>query len=527
MNQVHSKDMAKKYLNLMNRSRDGLEFCFAVGTVVIAAHEKPIPVVLVRKKGLAGLRTVLERMEYKAPEGLQKPSKFKFLGSGTGRMNEKDVVLARMAKGKFQTAKMQMKMYFKDLRVSLPVMQEAEPLNEEDLNRFEVAAQDNSDDLPENDYQEFAKQNPAGGAEEALSEMIKQTITTSAASIAAHAISLSRQSGLMQTAELGPLTEKIADWLNGMLAATPVEQRENALHNFTCRLLLMLAYDDNRRNLQYVDEAVDADEMQADSPGKSNEAGVGDGTTGIEAVMVDGIDLDSVPRDTLEKEEVVETLFRMTKARAQERQLPYTIEKASSDRIAMIVSSQWPKEEGPVGSRREILERLIAVVEQRLGKDDQLIALLGLKKTDKLEGDFVATIRSIEAKWRASLDAVSVQWEATKSKINEKYDVESLGGTWKPIEDIIVKVNDAVSNQLTTLVEQEAEPGVDVIARGEAIVESVLHDLDGNEFVQLLDNPPAAFAPILVGKTLRDGIGIVGSELKRIKTSLDLAAPAA
>ncbi|WP_192246823.1 hypothetical protein [Mesorhizobium silamurunense] len=524
MSQVHSKEMLYKYMNVINNSGEGLEFCFAVGTIVISGEEKPVPVALVRKKGLASLRRVLEDMPYKTPKGVQEPSEFKFLGSGTGSMRE-GVIVVRMAKGKFITVKTQMKRYFKNLKVSLPDIQEAEPLNEEDLNRFEVAAQENADDLPSDTDHKVAQQSPAGGAEDTLSEVMKQTVTTSAASIAAHAIRVSRQSGLMQTAELGPLTEKIAHWLKGVVAATPLEEQENALYNFTCRLLLMLAYDDNRRNLQYVDDAVEADEAHADSPRKSDETGVSEGAGG-KTVIIDGIDLDSVQRDTVEKDEVVETLFRMTKAKAQERRLPYPIEKASSDRIGRMVSSQWPKEEGQAASRREIVERLIAVVEQRLGNDDQLIGLLGFNKTDKLDPDFASSVRSIEAKWQACRDAVLVHWEETKSKISEKYDVEALGGTWKPVDDIILKVNDTVSSQITTLIEQEAEPGVDAIARGEAIVESVLRDLDGNNFIQLLDNPPAAFAPILIGKRLRDGIGSVGSELKRIKTSLASAVPA-
>ncbi|MER8383769.1 hypothetical protein [Mesorhizobium sp. M1405] len=529
MSQVHSAQMAQRFLSVMRSAQAAkkLEFCFAVGTIVIAGEKKPV--VLVRKKGLKGLRVILEDMPYKTPKGVQEPVDFKFLRSGTGTMNERSVIVVRLAKGgtaNFTAIKTQMKRYFKDLRVSLPDIQEAEPLSEEDLNRFEIAAKANSDDLPSDDNQEIVKENLPEGAAEALSEGLKQTIATSAASIAAHSNRISRQTGLMQTAELGPLTNKIADWLKEILAATPVEERENALHNFTCRLLLMLAYDDNRRNLHYVDEAPDGDEMKTDRPAKPDEAGVDDGAE-REAINIGGIDLDRVARDPVDQAEVVETLFRMTKAEAQERRLPYPLENASSDRIAMMVSSQWPKEEGHAANRREILERLIAVLEQRLRNDDQLIAVLGLKKADKLEGDFLASVRSIKDKWQARLDGALVHWEETKSKINEKYDVKARGGTWTPIDELFQEINDAVANELADITNQVAEARFDAIERGEAIIESVFQYLDGNEFIQLLDNPPAAFAPITIGKTLRDGIGSVGSELKRIKASLPAAAPAA
>ncbi|MCH4561147.1 MULTISPECIES: hypothetical protein [Mesorhizobium] len=529
MSQVHGTQIAQRFLSVMRstQSDERLEFCFAVGTIVIAGEKKPV--VLVRKKGLTSLRRTLEDMRYKTPKGVQEPIDFKFLRSGTGRMNQEGVIVVRLAKGgmaKFMAIKTQMRRYFKDLRVSLPDIQEAEPLSEEDLNRFEIAAQANSDDLPSDENQEVVKENVAEGAPESLSEGLKQTIATSAASIAAHSNRISRQTGLMQTAELGPLTNKIADWLKAILTATPLEERENALHNFTCRLLLMLAYDDNRRNLQYVDEAPDGDEMQTDRPTKPDEAGVDDGAE-REAIVIDGIDLERVSKDLVDQDEVVETLFRMTKAEAQERRLPYPLETASSDRLAMLVSSKWPKEEGNAANRCDIVERLIAVVEQQLGNDNQLIALLGLNKIDKLEEDFATTVRSMQAKWQVCREAVLVHWEDTKSKINKKYDVEALGGTWKSVDEIILKVNDAVSNQLSALNEQEAELKVGVIARGEAIVESILHDLNSNQFIQLLDNPPAAFAPIPIGETLREGIGSVGSELKRIKASLAAAAPAA
>ncbi|BCH19793.1 hypothetical protein [Mesorhizobium sp. L-2-11] len=531
MSQVHSAQMAQRFLSVMRstRAKEGLEFCFAVGTIVIAGEKKPV--VLVRKKGLTSLRRTLEDMRYKTPKGVQEPVDFKFLRSGTGRMNPEGVIVVRLAKGgmaKFMAIKTQMRRYFKDLRVSLPDIQEAQPLSEEDLNRFEIAAQANSDDLPSDDNQEVVevvKENLAEGAAEALPEALKQTIATSAASIAAHSNRISRQTGLMQTAELGPLTSKIADWLKAILTATPFEERENALHNFTCRLLLMLAYDDNRRNLQYVDEAPDDDEMQTDRPAKPDEAGVDD--VERETIIIGGINLDRVATDKVDQDEVVETLFRMTKAEAQERRLPYPLENASSDRIAMMVSSQWPKEEGHAANKREILERLIAVLEQRLRDDDQLIAVLGLKKTDKLEGDFLASVRSIKDKWQARLDGALVHWEETKSKINEKYDVKARGGTWNPIDELFQEINIAVANELADITRQGAEARFDAIERGEAIIESVLQYLDGSEYIQLLDNPPAAFAPITIGKTLRDGIGSVGSELKRVKASLPAPAPAA
>ncbi|WP_457661515.1 hypothetical protein [Sinorhizobium medicae] len=56
----------------------------------------------------------------------------------------------------------------------MPAIQEAEPLTEEDLNLFEIAAQATSDELPSNDDQEPVGNLGGGAAEEALSEGLKQ-----------------------------------------------------------------------------------------------------------------------------------------------------------------------------------------------------------------------------------------------------------------------------------------------------------------------------------------------------------------
>ncbi|MBX4996156.1 hypothetical protein HJB56_31420 [Rhizobium lentis] len=508
MSQVHSSQMAQRFLSVIRstQAKEGLEFCFAVGTIVIAGDKKPV--VLVRKKGLTSLRRALEDMHYKTVKGVQEPDDFKFLRSGTGRMNKEGIIVVRLAKGgmaKFMAVKTNMRRYFKDLRVSLPDLQEAELLNEEDLNRFEIAAQANADELP-SDNQEVAEANPEEGAEEALPEGLKEVVAISAEAIASHSIRISRQTGSLQTAELGPLTNKIDDWLKAMLAATPLEEQEDALHNFTCRLLLMLAYDDHRRNLQYVDEAPDGDAVKTD--------GSGDGVE-REAFMIGGVDLDHVGRHPVEKGEVVETLFRMTKAAAQARRLPYHLENSNSDRITMMVSSQWPSQSA---GRREVFERLMAVVEQRLGNDDQLIALLGLSKSDKLE-DFDAIVRTIENKWRADLDAALVHWEETKSKI-ETYNEQARGGTWEPVVELFQEIKDVVSDEFADLVEQGGGVNFDVIERAEAVFEALLQHLDENDVVQMLDNPPTVFGPNSIGKTLREGLSTVGGELNRVRTFL-------
>ncbi|MGO7564636.1 hypothetical protein ACC754_35110 [Rhizobium johnstonii] len=515
MSQVHSSQMAQRFLSLIRstQAKDGVEFCFAVGTIVIAGEKKPV--VLVRKKGLTSLRRALEQMRYKTAKGVQEPDDFKFLRSGTGRMNKEGIIVVRLAKGgtaKFMAVKTNMRRYFKDLRLSLPDLQEAELLNEEDLNRFEIAAQANADELP-SDNQEVVEANPAEGAEEALPEGLKGIVATSAESIAAHSIRISRQTGSLQTAELGPLTNKIADWLKAMLAATPLEEQEDALHNFTCRLLLMLAYDDNRRNLQYVDEAPDGDAVKTDG------SGVGDGVE-REAFMLGGVDLNHVGRQPVEKAEVVETLFRMTKAAAQARRLPYPLETANSDRITMMVSSQWPKEEGQSASRREVFERLMAVVEQRLGNDDQLIALLGLKKSEKLNEELVVTVRSIKDQWQARLNAALAHWEETKTEITEKYDVKAAGGTFKPIDELLLDIRDTISKELSDIIELGAKVKVDVIDRAEAVIEATRQFVDGNNLVQLLNNPPPSFSFIKIGEMLRDGLATIAGELNRVSASL-------
>ncbi|WP_221157854.1 hypothetical protein [Rhizobium sp. NLR9b] len=506
-------------MNIIKRTqaKEGLEFCFALGISGIAGKEKPV--VLVRKNGLTTLRKALEKIPYETTKGLCQPTDFRFLKSGTGRMNKEGVIVVRLGKGgsaQIAEVRRYMKRYFKDFKKTLPDLDVADPLKEEDLNRFEIAAQENSDELPA-DNQEIAKENRTEGTEEnALPDGLKEVIATSAASIAAHSIRISRQTGLLQTAELGPLTIKISDWLKAMLTATPLEEQENALHNFTCRLLLMLAYDDNRRNLQYVDEAPDGDEVKVDSPG------VGDGTA-RQSIVIGGIDLNDVRKEPVEKEEVVETLFRTTKAAVRERKLPYSLESANSDRIATMVSSQWPNEEGRSASRLEILERLIAVV-QRLCNSDQLISLIGLKRSDKLEGNLIATIRSIRYDWQACVDLALVHWEETKTEITEKYDVEAMGGSWKPIDELFQSANDVVSNELSNIVELGAEANADVIERSRAVVEATLQSLDGNKFVRLLDNPPPVFSPITVGETLRRGLRTIDSELNSVKASLAAAA---
>ncbi|MFQ6186410.1 hypothetical protein ACLMJV_31480 [Sinorhizobium meliloti] len=565
MNQVHSKKIARKYMSVMTgtQAKEGLSFCFAVGTSVIAGQRKPV--VLVRKKGLKSLRRVLEDMHYKTTKGVQEPSEFRFLRSGTGR-TEEGVIVVRLAKGgmaKFPAMRTQMRLYFKNMGVTLPAMQEAEPLTEEELNLFEIAAKATSNELPSDDDEatsdftsdddeatsyftsdddeatsdftsdddeatsdftsdddeatsDFTSDDDqatvgtleGGDAEEALSEGLKQTVTTSAASVAEHAVRLSRQTGQMQTAELVPLTNKIANWLEGMLASTPPEEQENALHNFTCRLLLMLAYDDNLRNLQYVDEAPEGDEM--DGSAKQNIAGV-EGGVKREPINIDGID----SRAPIGKDEVVKGLFHMIRAAAQQRRLYYSLENARSDRIAEMVSSQWPKEEGQAASKRETLERLMAVVER--GGDDLLIALLSLSKTDKID-EFDAVVRTIEKKWQAYLDAALVHWEDTKSKI-ETYDEERRGATWEFVDDLFQGVNDVVSEEFAELVEQLSGERFGAIERAEAVVEALLQRLDENDVVQLLENPPAVFGPNSIGKTLRDGLSTVGSELNRVRNS--------
>ncbi len=182
-----------------------------------------------------------------------------------------------------------------------------------------------------------------------------------------------------------------------MLAATPPEEQEATLHNFAGRLLLMLAYPENLRNLQYVDDMPD---------------GAGQGETNgdrREEVVVNGIDLNRVPTGALDQDEVVESLFRLIKAKAQERQLSYPLENANSERIAKIVSSQWPKELGDAARRRAVVERLIAAVVPRPGNDDQLLVLLGIAAQPERTKSIENSVESIIAIWhglsRHCLDA--------------------------------------------------------------------------------------------------------------------------
>ncbi|WP_105374999.1 hypothetical protein [Neorhizobium huautlense] len=539
MAKAHNRQRAQTFLNVIERTkgRVDVEFCFAVGT--IGDPEKAV--VLVSKSGLNSLAGTLKKMPYENGKDSGKANDFALLRRGTGKMNEDGIILLRLARGGkagFQQVNRRMKEYFKGFGLKLPQMQEAGVLTEEDVRQFEVTATKNSQYLPADDNEEFKQpmntgkdaegspaervtkeegldQSEAAGEQQCLSDVLKRGVATAAATISNHVLCLSEQIGAGKTAELTPLTKKVGGWLEQMLAETPSDEQEAKLHNFTSRILLMLAYPENLRNLQYVDETAD---------GVGQDATHG---TGPEEVAVNGIDLNRVPTNTLDQDEVVEILFLLAKAKAQERQLPHPLEKANSEKIAMIVSSQWPKEDGDTARRREIVERLISVMEQRLGNDDQLIALLGFKLGDQPKGNepAVGLVESIRATWEERLEAASTLRDEVKSRINQMVDVEGNGGTWQHVDDIFLQFNGELSDQLTAIIEQEGEAMSNAIERVEATVQTKLSYLDGNAIVALLDNPPIDIGPGTIGQTLRDGLADVINGLKRIKSSR--AAPAA
>ncbi|MGX9120470.1 hypothetical protein ACWTU6_28010 [Mesorhizobium sp. BHbsci] len=539
----HNKKRATTFHKLIKqtKTRADLEFCFAVGTI----GEKEKTVVLVRKSGFDGLRGALRAMPYRNGTEVHKAVQFSLLARGTGRLNEEGVIVLRLTPGGkagFQQVKKRMREYFKAFSIILPDMQEAGVLTAQDMEHFEAKAKENSRYLPADDDekleesiatpQEAAESDETGGAgtighgsggpEQSLSDVLKQGIAAAAATISTHALSLSRQIGAVQATESAPLNKKISDWLEAILAATPPQEQEAKLHNFTSRLLLMLAYPENLLNLQDAKRRRPIDRRQQDETGIVDGAGQG-------AAVVNGVELGSVSTDTLDQDEVIETLFHLAKAQIQERQLPYSLEMASPERIAKMVSSQWPKGEDQAARRSEIVERLIAAVKQLLHNDVKLIALLGLEKADKPEGEnFAAKLaESTKAAWNAHLETALKQKDEMKSRISQIVNVEGLGGTWRHVDDIFLEINGELSEQLTAVGEQQGEARSDAIKRVEALAQKYLSYLDSNRTVALLDKPPFEVQGT-VGQTLREALVGVGSALKRLKTwSATAATPAA
>ncbi|MGX9147724.1 hypothetical protein [Mesorhizobium sp. 128a] len=539
---LHNKKRATTFHNLIKqtKTRADLEFCFAVGTI----GEEEKTVVLIRKSGFDALRGALRAMPYKNGTEVHKPVQFSLLARGTGRLNEEGVIVLRLTPGGkagFPQVKKRMREYFKAFSIILPDMQEAGVLTAKDMEHFEAKAKENSRYLPADDDekledpmatpQEAAESDETGrtgtiedgnrGPEQSLSDVLKQGIAAAAATISTHALSLSRQIGAAQATESAPLNKKISDWLEAILAATPPQEQEAKLHNFTSRLLLMLAYPENLLNLQDAKRRRPIDRRQQD------ETGIVDG--GGQGAVVNGVYLGSVSTDTLDQDEVIETLFELAKTQIQERQLPYSLEMASPERIATMVSSQWPKGEDQAARRSEIVERLIAAVKQLLHNDVKLIALLGLEKADKPEEEnFPAKLaESTKAAWNAHLETALKQKDEMKSRISQIVNVEALGGTWRHVDDIFLEINGELSEQLTAVGEQQGEARSDAIKRIEALAQKYLSYLDSNSTVALLDKPPFEVQGT-VGQTLREALVGVGSALKRLKTwSATAATPAA
>ncbi|RJT29458.1 hypothetical protein D3227_31900 [Mesorhizobium waimense] len=537
MAKAHNRQRAQTFLNLIEQTKGkaDVEFCFAVGTI---GDPEEKAVVLVKKSGLNSLVGVLKKMPYEIGED-GKADGFALLQRGTGKMNEDGVILLRLARGGkagFQQVKRRMKEYFRGFGLRLPDMEEAGVLTEEDVRLFEGTAMTNSQYLPADGDEQptntvknaedtlservengegIDRSEAEGHSQRPLSDVLKQGVASAAATISNHVLSLSEQIGAGQTAELARLTKKVTDWLGPMLAATPSDEQEAKLHNSTSRLMLMLACPENLRNLQYVDETADG-VVQDETHG-----------SGPEEIAVNGIDLNRVPTNTLKQDEVIETLFRLAKAKAQERQLSFALAEANSEKIAMIVSSQWPKEEGDAARRREIVERLIAVVEQRLGNDDHLVDLLGVKVTDQQKGKkvIVNLVENIKDTWEACLGTALTLRDDVKIRINRLIDVETRGGSWRRVDDIFLQFNGELSDQLTAMMEEEGEAMPSAIERLEATVHSMLSYLDSNATVALLDNPPMDLGPGTIGQTLRAGLADIINGLKRIKSSHATFAP--
>lgn len=575
---VHNKARAKKSVAWIEETqRNGAECCIALAHLGFDGQS----VALVMPSGLSGLTKKLQVMDYEGkPKSIttkKEKDQYKLIAIGLARLNQDNVLNVRLKKGSAQSLHKGLREYFRGgFGLELPydsIGPEAN-LPEDQENLFAQTEAENqqkfSSEDGETDQQATAvaqPKPPAGedldsasegspvltptaseaGDDEALAEdlmegaelsdsededdedtpldpasavplsdELKTDIAAASATIAGQAIALSRQIGLGPKAELGPLTDKITAWLEDILAAPGLspEEREIRLHNFTSRLLLMLAYPENLRNLQYVNAKPEVGDDEEGKPGR-------------ESVMVNGIDLDTVSTEDLTQEEVAESLFKLAKAQAMERQLPYPLNQASRDRIAGMVASGWPKEGGDAADRRKAVQRLVAVTQQMFAKDDQLIALLGFKKTDAAEGDdlVASLVDSIKEVWEAHRNAAIQQKDEVKRRVNTIVKVEALGGTWRHVDDIFLQIDGEISDQLADIAKQGGEARAKAIEAVADTVRTNLGYLDGNNIVDLLDDPPFDLGQGAVGATLREGLSGVSDGLKRIE-SLNAAAAA-
>ncbi|WP_225769737.1 hypothetical protein [Inquilinus sp. Marseille-Q2685] len=584
MPKPHKEAQARKFLALIkathgktNEAGTDIRCCFAGGAYK-AGKPDETSVIIVRPVGLESLEMTLKKMAYD-----NKKSGKKFKSSDPVRCEvvgwlryDGSNIRVDLKEGSDSKAKKRISEYFDDFGIGHPKVRIDDALTEEqksglaaiqeeNRNYFNMADDDvdgdeagsdqqagaaeqpasidgdsdtegspiltptaseaGDDDVPEEDLMENVVQSDSEDEEEGdepLSAELQSGIATASSTIAGHAISLSRQiGGVGQKAELGPLTEKISAWLEEMLAALPPEEREMRLHNFTSRLLLMLAYPENLRNLQYVDD--DKPETDEDKPGR-------------ETVMVNGIDLDSVSTEDLTQEEVTQSLFNLAKVQAKQRQLPYPMNQASPDRIAGMVASGWPEEEDDTGGKRraedvaadkrKAVQRLVAVIQQMFLKDESLIGLLGFKKTETAKGDDLVTslVESIKEVWEAHRNAAIKQKDEVKRRVNQIVKVEALGGTWRHVDDIFLQIDGEISDQLAAIIGQAGEGRAKAIQAVAETIQTNLGYLDGNNIVDLLDNPPFDIGQGAVGETLRSGLAGVSAGLKRIESSSVAAA---
>lgn len=570
---VHNIARAKKSRNWIAETQaNGAECCIAL------AHlgESNQPVALVMPSGLSGLTKKLKVMDFEGkPKALkaEKEKGFNIIAIGLAKLGHDNILNVRLKKGSAQSLGKGLHKYFKvgfglevpydsiALEVVLPEDQEnlfaqTEAANElrfsseegeagnqaapaqpaaapvpdepdtpdEDLMEglgddsdadsdvsdvesiFDPAdvASDTEDEVPEPESE--AAPEPRR-EEQAVSQELKDEIASTSATIAAHAISLSRQIGTGKKTEPGPLTAKIAAWLEDLMEGLSPAEQELALHNFTCRLLIMLSYTENLRNLQYTDDSPETDDKEDETIG--------------EKILVNGIDLDKVSTGDLTREEVTASLFEQAKSQAKKRLLPFPLDEATPDRIANMVASGWPKEDGDAAGKRKAVQRLIAVTQQMFAKDDQLINLLGLKKTDMAEGeDLVANlVRNIRDVWEAHRTAAIRQKDEVKRRVDDVVEVRGLGGTWQYVDDIFLQIDGEISDQLDAILGQQGQARSKAIEVAKDTVQTNLGYLDGNNIVELLDDPPFEVGQGAVGETLREGLAGVSDGLKKVEAA--------
>ncbi|MGL4964172.1 MAG: hypothetical protein ACRC67_23280 [Inquilinus sp.] len=573
---VHNKPRAKKSRDWIEEtSRNNAECCIALAFIGKADQ----PVALVMPAGLNGLSNKLKNMNYEGkPDKIdvKKDKDFKLVALGLVRLDQEGVLNVRLKKGSAKSLGKGLKEYFKDgfgipvpynsiaPEVALPEDQEnlfaqTEAENQQKFSSEEGEsaqqastaeqprpavggdADSDSDGSPILTTPQASEAEPAGVpaegllSDQALPEETNQEIASIARLIADHTLKASGQTGVGQHAESDPIFGKVADGLAKRLANIDAADREAALYDMKCAILIALAYAENLRNLQYVDGS---SRKKADR-WKRHEANASDaaGDEPLEPLMVNGIDIDEMP--DLDQAKLTEILFDAARKEAERLSSSYDVENVNDRNISELVSTGWPKGETHPKAMAAFIQRLINVTQSQFEKDAFLIRMLDLKPlgeagaarepTAEEKAAIAELVESIRAGWEAARSSALQQKDDIKKKVEDMIGtkVENLGGTWKHVDDIFLQIDDEISDQLMAIVGQQGKKArSQAIEAAKGTVKTNLDYLGNNGIVDLLDQAEQrGIGPFAVGEALRNGLASVGDGLKRIE-SLDVQAVA-